>query len=180
MLTGMLVFQVLLKEPLKLTLKAVNKKPAPVEPRPPLKLTLPKPATYPYSTNAFAARISDSTDMSSAVLSENKLIRRAIDNHVKLKEEEDDMKLPVFGEQTADFLKSGTVMRFKLGLVQERLIASGGILYVLSCVCLLKVEEVMSLRVKLVCEMLVFRDVKQQKNVYRLPTLIAELGNFEV
>lgn len=106
---------ILLKEPLKLTLKAVNKNPATTAPRPPLKLTLPKPATYPYSTNAYAARISDSSDMSSGVLSENKLIRRPIDNHVKLKEEEDDTKLPVFGEQTADFLKSGAVMRLKLG-----------------------------------------------------------------
>jgi len=62
--------------------------------------------------------------MSSGVLSENKLIRRSIDNHVKLKEEEDDTKPPAFGEQTADFLKSGTVMRFKLGLVKECVIAS--------------------------------------------------------
>lgn len=120
-LTGMLILQILLKEPLKLTLKAINKNAAPIAPRPPLKLTLPKPATYPYSTNAFGARISDSTDMSSGVLSENKLIRRLIDNHVKLKEEEDDTKLPVFGEQTADFLKSGAVMRFKLGLVKKNM-----------------------------------------------------------
>jgi hypothetical protein len=117
----MLILQILLKEPLKLTLKAINKNAAPIAPRPPLKLTLPKPATYPYSTNAFGARISDSTDMSSGVLSENKLIRRLIDNHVKLKEEEDDTKLPVFGEQTADFLKSGAVMRFKLGLVKKNM-----------------------------------------------------------
>jgi len=141
-LTGLLIFQILLKEPLKLTLKAVNKNPAPSAPRPPLKLTLPKPATYPYSTNAFATKISDSSDMSSGVLSENKLIRRSIDNHVKLKEEEDDTKLPVFGEQTADFLKSGTVMRFKLGLVTECVIASRcHCVWWVTC-CSLTVEEV--------------------------------------
>jgi hypothetical protein len=109
-----------LKEPLKLTLKAISKHPTPITPRPPLKLTLPKPATYPYSTNAIGARISDSADIDNAVLSENKLIRRSIDSHVKLKEEE---KLPVFEEQTAGFLKSGTVMRFKPGLVTERVIS---------------------------------------------------------
>jgi hypothetical protein len=88
-------------------------------------LTLPKPATYPYSTNAFGARISDSADIGNAVLSENKLIRRSIDNHVKLKEGEDDMKLPVLcEEQTAGFLKSGTVVRLKLGLVTEHVIPS--------------------------------------------------------
>lgn len=113
-----------MKEPLKLTLKTISRNPASVAPRPPLKLTLPKPATYPYSTNAFGARISDSADIGNAVLSENKLTRRSIDNHVKLKEEEDDMKLPVFEEQTAGFLKSGPVMRLKLGLVTEHVISS--------------------------------------------------------
>ncbi|XP_069693669.1 lysine-specific demethylase 7B-like isoform X2 [Periplaneta americana] len=108
-----------MKEPLKLTLKAVNKSQPPT-PRPPLKLTLPKPATYPYSTNAFGAKINDSTDVDNAVLSENKLTRRSIDNHVKLKEEEDDIKLPkpecpVFGEEATAFLKSETVLKLKLG-----------------------------------------------------------------
>ncbi|XP_021927667.1 lysine-specific demethylase 7B-like [Zootermopsis nevadensis] len=106
---------VIIKEPLKLTLKAFSKNTAPIAPHPPLKLTLPKPATYPYSTNAISAKINSSTEVDSAVLSENKLIRRSIDNHVKLKEEEDDIKLSVFGEQTTGFLKSGTVVRFKLG-----------------------------------------------------------------
>jgi hypothetical protein len=120
-----------MKEPLKLTLKTISKSPAPTAPHPPLKLTLPKPATYPYSTNAFGARISDSTNMDTTVLSENKLIRRSIDNHVKLKEE-DDMKLPVFADQTTGFLKSGTVMRFKLGFVTELLISSSGYCYVVT------------------------------------------------
>ena len=103
-----------------MTLKAVDKPVLPPLPRPPLKLTLPKPATYPYSTNPFGVRITDSPDMDSAVLSENKLVRRSIDNHVRIKEEDDSLKLPkpecpVINEQATAFLKSGTVMRFKLG-----------------------------------------------------------------
>lgn len=121
-------------------MKAFSKNPAPnIAPRPPLKLTLPKPVTYPYSTNAFGAKISNSTEVDNAVLSENKLVRRSIDNHVKLKEEEDDMKLSVFGEQATDFLKSGTVMRFKLGLVTDHLISSKRLCVVTCC---LKAEDV--------------------------------------
>lgn len=120
-------------------MKALSKNTAPVSPRPPLKLTLPKPATYPYSTNAFGAKINSSTEVDNAVLSENKLIRRSIDNHVKLKEEEDDMKLSVFGEQTTGFLKSGTVMRFKLGLVTDHIIPSKRLCVVTCC---LKAEYV--------------------------------------
>ncbi|KAJ9581010.1 hypothetical protein L9F63_023812, partial [Diploptera punctata] len=82
--------QVIVKEPLKLTLKTVSKPPAlPQMSCPPLKLTLPKPATYPYSTNPFGVKIADSPEMDSDVLSENKL--------------------------ATAFIKSGTVMRFKLG-----------------------------------------------------------------
>lgn len=122
-----------------MTLKAFSKNTAPVSHRPPLKLTLPKPATYPYSTNAFGAKITSSAEVDSAVLCENKLIRRSIDNHVKLKEEEDDMKLSVFGEQTAGFLKSGTVMRFKSGLVTDHLIPNKQLCVITCC---LKVEDV--------------------------------------
>lgn len=135
----MLTFQVIIKEPLKLTLKAFSKNTAPIAPHPPLKLTLPKPATYPYSTNAISAKINSSTEVDSAVLSENKLIRRSIDNHVKLKEEEDDMKLSVFGEQTTGFLKSGTVVRFKLGLVTDHVVCNK---WLCVATCYLKVEDV--------------------------------------
>lgn len=66
--------------------------------------------------------MNDSTDVDNAVLSENKLTRRSIDNHIKLKEEEDDIKLPksecpVFGEEATAYLKSDTVLKFKLGCV---------------------------------------------------------------
>ncbi|PSN57336.1 hypothetical protein C0J52_02107 [Blattella germanica] len=116
------------KDCLKITLKAVSRPPAlsPVATpqaatqRPPLKLTLPRPSTYPYSTNSFAGRATDSPDIDSAVLSENKLTRRSIDNHVKLKDDDDTMKMSksdhalTSGQATA-FMKSSTVMRFKLG-----------------------------------------------------------------
>jgi hypothetical protein len=89
---------VILKEPLKLTLKGISKNGA----RPPLKLTLPKPATCPYSSNAFDASISDSADTDNAVPSENKLIERSVDKHVQLQEEE---KPHGSKEPTAGFLK---------------------------------------------------------------------------
>ena len=72
-----------------MTLKAVDKPVLPPLPCPPLKLTLPEPATYPCSTNSFGVRIIDSPDMDSAVLSENKLARCSVDNQdTKVQQEE--------------------------------------------------------------------------------------------
>ena len=88
-------------------------------PLPPFKLTLPKPATYPYSTNPFGVRISDSQEVENDILCENKLVRRTIDNHLRVKEEKDAVKVlkpecPVINEPATVFIK-GNVIRVKLG-----------------------------------------------------------------